>query len=323
MFLSVWLDSIAEDVRLGYYISSGAVACSAIALLAIMRRLRIREIDIAYIEHSSLAIRPGVTVVPERGATAAPVRPVYSYANGAVVDGLEEQDVEDMVNTDLLWRSGVLADIDGPCSLHYLGDLYDPEGEQTPEGGRRKTLAEPSLPILPEVPSQENSSISKMDCSIHSGGRRESELEALGFMGSDEVGTPNSGFAAIDEDSDRIGEIPAPRSPRSPGIGVSTPKFWARKGSLPERRSPVLKYTFRRRSADPEILKGMMYLPIPTQPPVEENFEINIVPPPKPNAGSSSEESPITITKELPNNLPDVMEKLDPDDTVIFTETTV
>ena len=75
--------------------------------------------------------------------------------------------------------------------------------------------------------------------------------------------------------------------------------------------------------ASVQILKGMMYLPIPTQPPVEENFEINIVPPPKPNAGSSSEESPITITKELPNNLPDVMEKLDPDDTVIFTETTV
>ncbi len=34
---------------------------------------------------------------------------------------------------------------------------------------RRRTMAEPTLPILPECPSGENSSVSRMDVSIHSG----------------------------------------------------------------------------------------------------------------------------------------------------------
>ncbi len=56
--------------------------------------------------------------------------------------------------------------------------------EPTVEYRRRRTMAEPTMPILPECPSQENSSVSRMDLSIHSGG--------AGGNDTDAAGTPHS-----------------------------------------------------------------------------------------------------------------------------------
>ena len=56
---------------------------------------------------------------------------------------------------------------------------YNEEGneESTMEYPRRRTMAEPTLPILPECPSQENSSVSRMDMSVHSG--RDNDTETI------------------------------------------------------------------------------------------------------------------------------------------------
>ncbi len=52
--------------------------------------------------------------------------------------------------------------------------------DHTAEFPRRRTMAEPTLPILPECPSGENSSVSRMDVSIHSG--RDVDAETLQVM---------------------------------------------------------------------------------------------------------------------------------------------
>ena len=53
----------------------------------------------------------------------------------------------------------------------------DGTDEPTMEYTRRRTMAEPTLPILPECPSQENSSVSRMDMSVHSG--RDNDTETI------------------------------------------------------------------------------------------------------------------------------------------------
>ena len=53
----------------------------------------------------------------------------------------------------------------------------DTSEESAMEYTRRRTMAEPTLPILPECPSQENSSVSRMDMSVHSG--RDNDTETI------------------------------------------------------------------------------------------------------------------------------------------------
>ncbi len=271
----MWLNRLCS-IAVGYFVASGIVMVAAALLLLIMRRLRIRELDIAYIEQSCMAIKPHPLCGLDRGLQ----RPPYSYANGAVVDGVEDPDIDirEMVDPEILWQAGMLGDLEG----HLVADYYDCEGEQTPDGVRRKTLAEPSLPILPEVPSQENSSVSRMDCSIHSGGRRESDVDTL--MGSgDGSNNPNAAFTTIDEKATSTSGSLLSVDTIPGAIPTRATKLWMRKGSLPEKRSPTIKWATlnRRRSVDPEALKSMMYLPIPKTSFSHEsvNVEINIVPP--------------------------------------------
>ena len=253
---AVWLNGLSAPFRVGYVVSAGVVMLSVCALYIIMRRLRVREIDISYIEQSTnMAFRAHRLHSIDR--------PCQKHCpNGVLVDGGEEPEYEihEIVEPDLLWRSGMITNVEPGCGMHLVGDYYDGEGEQSPELTRRKTLAEPSLPILPEVPSQENSSVSRLDCSIHSGGRRESELEALVVVSSDDGGSSNACFSTLDEcPSSGLSSKLSP-APSTSAVMAQT-QAWVRKSSLPEK-SPTLP-KFRRFSVDPEIMKNSMYIAIP------------------------------------------------------------
>ncbi len=66
--------------------------------------------------------------------------------------------------------------------------------DHTADFPRRRTMAEPTLPILPECPSGENSSVSRMDVSIHSG--RDVDAETLQVMAEPTILIPDSPLAS-------------------------------------------------------------------------------------------------------------------------------
>lgn len=249
----MWLNELKSDFRIGYVVSAGIVMASVCALYVIMQRLRVREIDIAYIEQSTnMAFRSHGNHVPERQCAK-------HCGNGTLVDGGEEPEYEihEIVDPEILWRAGVISNHDPACGMHLVADYYDGEPEVSPEMTRRKTLAEPTLPILPEVPSQENSSVvSRLDCS-----RRESELDALMVgMGSDDGGSSNACFSTLDENNHIGASAKLSPAPSASALMAQT-QAWVRKSSLPEK-SPTLP-KIRRFSVDPDLMRNAMYIAIP------------------------------------------------------------
>ena len=107
--------------RIGYLMCSVAVMLAVGGLFTIMRRLRIRELDIAYIEQS--------TNLAFRGTPTDHRPPAKPQMNGVLVEAaVDEPDLEihELVDPDILWRASVINNMDPPaCNAHngmHLGE---------------------------------------------------------------------------------------------------------------------------------------------------------------------------------------------------------
>ncbi len=110
--------------------------------------------------------------------------------NPVLLELIPDLAAHQLFDPEILWRDEAYRDMLVHGSFVGVGggggtgageDGVPPAGIDEPGTGefrRRRTIAaEPTMPILPECPSQENSSVSRMDLSVHSG--RDNDTETL------------------------------------------------------------------------------------------------------------------------------------------------